>query len=71
MTHSHKERWSYTTLVDHENNMVVTLNLFDNKSYSVVIDKIINGKVENKVIEISPKPNINDLITKHQEMVIK
>ena len=32
MTHSHKKRWSYTTLVDHENNMVITLNLFDDKS---------------------------------------
>jgi len=71
MTHSHKKRWSYTTFVDHKNNMVFTLNLFDDKSSSVVVDKIINGKVDHKVIEILPKPNINDLITKHQEMVIK
>ena len=68
MTHSHKKRWSYSTLVDHENNMVVTLNLFDDKSSSVVVDKIINGKIDSKVIEIPPKPNINDLITKHQEL---
>ena len=43
MTHSNKKRWSYTTVVDHENNMVFTLNLFDDKSSSVVVDKIING----------------------------
>ena len=71
MTHLHKKRWSYTTLVDHENNMVVTLNLFDDKSSSVVVDKITNGKVNHRVIEIPPKPTMNDIINKHQEMVLK
>ena len=33
--------------------MVVTLNLFDDKkSPSVVVDKITNGEVNHKVIEI-------------------
>ena len=69
MTHSHKKRWSFTTLVDHENNMVMTLNLWDDGSMSLVVDKIVNGKLENKVIEIPRKTNMNDLIKKHQEMV--
>jgi len=51
--------------------MVVTLNLFNDNSYSVVCDKITNGKVNHKVIEIPPKPSINDIINKHQEMVLK
>ena len=51
--------------------MVVTLNLFDDKSYSVVCDKITNGKVKHTVIEIPPKPTMNDIINKHQEMVLK
>ena len=71
MTHSHKKRWSYATLVDHENNMVVTLNLFDDKGYSVVCDKITNGKVKHPVKEIPPKPTMNDIINKHKEMVLK
>ena len=50
--------------------MVITLNLFDDKSSSVVVDKIINGKVDHKVIEIPPKPNMNDIIRKHQELVL-
>ena len=31
---------------------IVNHNLFDDKSSSVVVDKIINGKVDHKVIEI-------------------
>ena len=71
-----KERFSFYTLVDQENNMVCTLHMWMDKSMTLNVDRIVETKIgavlKSEQIEIPAKPTpptMQDLENKHRDLV--
>ena len=71
-----KERFSFYTLVDKENNMVCTLHMWADRSMTLNVDRIVETEkgpdLKSQRIEIPRKPTpptMQDLENKHRDLV--
>jgi hypothetical protein len=68
-----KERFSFYTFVDHESQMVMTLNMWTDKSMTLNVDRIEETKkgveLKSQQIEIPAKPTMQDLEKKHFDYI--
>lgn len=71
-----KERFSFYTVEDHENNMVYTLHMWTDSSMTLNVDRIVKTKkgveLQSEQIEIPAKPKpptMQDLLNKHRNYI--
>ena len=71
-----KERFSFYTFVDKENNMVCTLHMWTDRSMTLNVDRIVETEkgpeLKSQRIEIPAKPTpptMQDLENKHRDLV--
>ena len=71
-----KERFSFYTVEDHENNMVYTLHMWTDSSMTLNVDRIVKTKkgaeLQSEQIEIPAKPTpptMQALVNKHRNYI--
>ena len=71
-----KERFSFYTVEDHENNMVYTLHMWTDRSMTLNVDRILETEkgpeLKSQRIEIPAKPKpptMQALVNKHRDYI--
>ena len=68
-----KERFSFYTVEDHENNMVYTLHMWTDRSMTLNVDRIVETEkgpeLKSQQIEIPRKPTMQALVNKHRNYI--